>query len=260
MLMASDTADLEECWAYLRPSYIRSEWKEPKKEDVQEWALGRKSRLAAISGPTTTHRMRVYNWLIPLPVLVVQSGRWVDNGVYPSILPKSGVWSQLQALVHSEAPLIVDEPLQSIVDHEGPYASLLQAILDLRIQLLSDIPTDPGIRRIVHWMTESQPQEGLPPLRVQQQLELFFFLLALATQNECLRQQVVFILDGAENIVWLSNKQQTSRFQALKKVAELADQWAQLGCPVGILVGFSEQPKFKELDVCKWLQDRGING
>lgn len=265
MLMAPDRAeDLEDSWASLRPDYIRSDWRLPEKGVVQQWALGNgTSNLAAVEGPTASHRMEVYRWLQPLPVLVPQTGRWVENGVHASLLSKAGVWRQLQSLIHTEG-FFIDEPLRSLADQGGPPALLLQALWELRfLEEEATVVTEPLVRGLVHWITELQPHDivrqlhiDAPLKNVQQQLELFFFLLALSAQNGCLQQQVVFIFDGAESLSDLPVEQQQARFQELKEVVKLLDRWVPLGTPLGVLVGFSRQRRFKELNVCRWLQDR----
>jgi len=247
-------AELEESWEALRPGRAkRLDWQPPDLDVIRDWAyrLGRGGpAVLSLEGPSKVLRSEVYRWMSSLPAVVEQPEEWVEKGVPHSLASGRGSWSLMWSLLLVE-DFLIEDPLRELADRGQRFTEFFRALWEVRFLHGEGRNVRPQITSLTRWASDStlfpDDRETLRRLGIRRALsrrrdryDLMFFLLALARQNECV-ERAVFIFDGLEDVLEQAPNIRRKRFRSLLELTEVAEHWATLGSPTGILFGFSNQ-------------------
>lgn len=239
----------------VRPKVIQVSWEPPNKDDVVAWALALTQGghpLLGIKGPTPAHRQQVYNWAAGGRAGTFQD--WLKHGPINYMTgrllsPGCEPLSLLRDLTRDE--LVVTEPLHGLVDRGFRFTELFKALWEayfLRRECRNE-EYDDLLSAIFRWLVgaDLHPDQAAILRKAhitrdvstpREQLDLLFFLVALAKQNELLHQEVV-IFDGIDQAVRQGDGQDRKNILgAFLTVCEAAERWSKLGAATGLIFGY----------------------
>lgn len=255
--------DLDECWDDLRqtserpicrPRMLKTDWKPPATQDVIAWhnALEDEdgARLLVVKAPSPAHRCLVYSWC---EVEGKTADAWLVKGTHAhfsdQIAKLRGAWGLLWGLIDAD-DLIVDEPLHGLIDQGFRFTELFQAIWEARFLLSEGRDVRDLVHALTAWLTNKQLDANqrtlLRKARIghelssgQEQLDVLFFLTALAQQNDVLDKAAI-AFDGLDRALGQAPKPRRQLLRDLDGLIRSTERWARLGSPVGVMVGFCE--------------------
>jgi len=261
MLYSADTcmaadgqAELEESWDALRPGRAkRLDWEGPNLDAIRDWAyrLGRGGPpVLSLEGPSKVLRSEVYRWMSSLPAVIEHPEEWVEKGVPQSLALGRGSWSLMWSLLSVE-DFLIEDPLRELADQGQRFTEFFRAIWEVRFLYGEGRNVRSQVTSLIRWASDStlfpDDRETLRRLGIRRALsrrrdryDLMFFLLALARQNECV-ERAIFVFDGLEGALDQAPAIRRERFRCLLELTEIAEHWATLGSPTGILFGYSKQ-------------------
>lgn len=221
-------------------------------KDVLDWlnSLGQGEVPILLVEGDPAYRPLVYGWCS-----AIDASQWPVNGLRAEV-----IWSLLTIYrpifsdILTAESLIVDEPLRSMVDQRFYLVSdLFRVILEARFQVREGAQPEFFLQAITQWILGSKlapKQETLFEIagvsrRVQatEQLDLVFFLIALASQTGIVNR-VTLALDRVEQVAGLKDKR--IFLKELDEVAFAAIRWEKLGSTFGLIIGVE---KFSLLNV-----------
>lgn len=247
-----------------RPGSLRPAWTPPDIDRLKAWAeaVGQEpTPILLVEGPTPAHRAAIYR--LTRTVQDDLSDSWLDEGLVKnlshrlskvraigSITPHK--WDLLWNLLTLET-LEVEEPLRTLIDQGHLITEAFKAIWEARFRLDEGREVKDVVSAISNWMTGdtlTTDQRALlgtlgitrEPTTAFERLDMLFFLVALAKQNDLLTS-TVFVFDGLEKAVM---KGASRRKELLKETFDFcvaAERWARLGAPIGFLFGYAGDHK-----------------
>lgn len=246
----------------VRPASIRPNWNPPNIDTLKEWVDGvgtSDSPILLVEGPTPAHRAAVYR--LAKTLQDDKSAAWVEQGVVENLTERLSKVRAIGSIIPHEWDLLwnlltleqleVEEPVRSLIDQGHLFTEFFKAIWEARFQLNEGKDIKPFVTALSRWMTaaplDSSQKELLGQLGIERELEttferldMLFFLVALAKQNELI-SQLVFVLDGLEKVASLGVSPRRQRSKELLDFFLVADRWARLGAPIGFLLGYSNE-------------------
>jgi hypothetical protein len=165
-----------------------------------------------------------------------------------SIIPHE--WDLLWNLLTLET-LVVEDPLRLLVDQGHLITEAFKAIWEARFRLEEGQEVQDAVSAISNWMTGAPldvaqrkflGQLGIvsEPSTTFERLDLMFFLVALAKQNE-LVSRTVFIFDGLERAVVQGVSRRKAFYKECFDFCIAAERWSRLGAPIGFIFGYSKE-------------------
>ncbi len=245
-----------------RPDALRSSWVPPDIDHLKKWAssVGSDARpLLLIEGPTPTHRASVYR--LTKTAQDEMAGKWLERGLVAnltdrisklrcvgSIIPHE--WDLLWNLLTLEQ-LEVEGPVRDLIDQGDLFTQAFKAIWEARFRLDEGRELQTFVSTLARWMTASKLTEEdrvlLGSLGLENELEttferldLLFFLVTLARQNELLYPTVLAI-DGLERMVTQGASKRKESLKELYDFCVAAERWGRLGSPLGFMLGYSNE-------------------
>ncbi len=244
-----------------RPGSLRPSWDPPAIDRLQEWAsrVGQDpSPVLLVEGPTPTHRATLYR--LTKTVQDDLSDSWLTEGLVQnlthrlskvraigSIIPHE--WDLLWNLLTLET-LEVEDPLRLLVDQGHLITEAFRAIWEARFRLDEGREVKDVVSALSKWMTCGELDVGQRKLLTElgitrepsstfERLDLLFFILALAKQNE-LVTSTVFVFDGLDRVTRLGIGRRRAFYKELFDFSVAAERWARLGAPIGFMLGYSK--------------------
>jgi hypothetical protein len=211
-----------------------------------------------VEGPTPTHRSTIYR--LTKTVQDDLSDSWLTEGLVAnlthriskvraigSIIPHE--WDLLWNLLTLEN-LVVEDSLRLLVDQGHLITEAFRAIWEARFRLDEGREVKDVVAALSSWMTcgplDAPQRELLTQLGITREpgttferLDMLFFLLALAKQNE-LVTQTVFVFDGLDRAVRLGIGKRKQFYKELYDFSVAAERWARLGAPIGFILGYAK--------------------
>lgn len=244
-----------------RPGSLRPAWDPPDIDKLQEWAakVGQDpSPVLLVEGPTPAHRAAIYRLTKTVQDDVTDS--WLSEGLVAnlthriskvratgSIIPHE--WDLLWNLLTLET-LVVEDSVRMLVDQGHLITEAFRAIWEARFRLEEGREVKDVVSALSSWMTSaplsSAQREQLTQLGITREpgstferLDMLFFVLALAKQNE-LVTQTVFVFDGLDRAVRQGIGKRRAFYKELHDFTVTAERWARLGAPIGFMFGYSK--------------------
>lgn len=253
--------DSERRPASQRATSLKAEW-QPDVDKLQSWVskIGEEpSPILLVEGPTAAHRSTVYR--LVNKVNEKGSDQWVEQGIVTSLTQRMSQvraagsvipheWDVLWNLLTLEN-LLVEDPLRMLVDQGHLITSAFKALWEARFRLEEGQEVKTFVVALSRWMTGA-PLDGtqrqlLGALGIERELEtvferldMLFFLVTLAKQND-LVHELVFAFDGLDRVVVQSPTKRKVRLKELFDFCVSAERWSRLGAPVGFLLGYSKE-------------------
>jgi hypothetical protein len=164
-----------------------------------------------------------------------------------SIIPHE--WDLLWNLLTLEN-LVVEDPLRMLVDQGHLVTQFFKSLWEARFRLDEGREVREVVQALSNWMTsaplddaqrEQLTQLGVTrkPVTTIERLDMLFFLLALAKQND-LVEQLVFVFDGLDQAVRQGIGKRRQFYKELADFVLAAERWARLGAPIGFMLGYSK--------------------
>lgn len=228
--------------------YVEGEWRKRHRSVVID-AFGPATGEWRDEGVTNSLTARIQRLALP-HVDKASMAAW-----YP---PQPGNWDLVWALIAVEN-FVVEHPLRAMIDHSFYLVHDVHRVLWEARFLAREQPTLQAAEALVdtflRWITgrklNERDQEALTALGIRklvssdtERFDVLCFLLTLGHHNGFL-ERAVFVFDGLERAL------EFDRRPVLRQLQTLLDRgrtWVKLGCPIGILVGFSgEKNDVKQL-------------
>lgn len=274
----SEAIELEDYWSDIRrsskrrPHRLQTDWKPPSLACVQNWRRQLASdgpRILAVEGPTSVLRGEVYG--------LCQAGSqsddaWLVKGVQSHfvdqlsmLLDASESWGLLWGIIDVDE-LILDEPLLGLVDQGFRFTEVFQALWEARFLLSEGRDVRPLMQALADWLSmrplEPDQQELLVRSKVtqelstpQEQLDILLFLVALARQNDVLKDAIA-VFDGLDRALKQDPPTRKKLFRELLGLVATVERWGRLGSPLGLAIGYHEEggtlDSLKRVNVKLW--------
>lgn len=251
----SEALELEDYWDDIRPPkrprHLTMDWHPPLSSRIQGWQ-GQLSldgpRVLAVEGPTSTHREEVYRtcgagkrdgdgWLV----------RSVQAHFVDQFWTLLGDWGLLWGVTDVKE-LILDDPLHGLVDQGFRFTEVFQALWEIRFLRDEGRDVRSLMMALVDWFSMRPLNAGQQDLLArskitrelstpQEQLDVLFFLSALAHQNDVLQNAVV-VFDGLDRALGQAPKPCKKLLRDLLGLVTTAERWGRLGSPLGLAIGY----------------------
>jgi hypothetical protein len=246
-----------------RPDALRSSWEPPDIDRLTKWSsvvgLENSKPLLLIEGPTPAHRASIYR--LTKTVQAEMASKWLERGLVAnltdrvakvravgSIIPHE--WDLLWNLLTLEQLDVVD-PVRSLIDQGDLFTQAFKAIWEARFRLDEGRELQTFVSTLSRWMTASEltraDRELLGSLGIENELEttferldLLFFLVTLARQNELI-YPTVFVFDGLERMVTQGTSKRKASLKEFYDFCLTAERWGRLGSPLGFMLGYSNE-------------------
>lgn len=247
-----------------RPGSLRPNWDPPDIDKLTAWAakVGEDpSSILLIEGPTPAHRMALYR--LTKTDQDDLSDAWLDEGLVANLTHRLSKMRAIGSIIPHEWDLLwnlltletldIEDPVRILVDQGHIITEMFKAIWEARFRLDEGREVKDVVSAISNWMTAS-PISGeqrqllgslgitREPSTVYERLDLLFFLVALAKQND-LVDRAVFVFDGLEKLVTQGISRRKAALKETFEFCVAAERWARLGAPVGFLFGYSGEHK-----------------
>jgi hypothetical protein len=258
-------ASLEFFWQDLRATAklrraktLGLHWKPPTCDAVQNWVSAMGTPVLAIDGPSVTHRQLIYKWLCANDTVLADghapdNDLWLTEGVMANFVRRVSrcdserQWGLLWRLLHIE-DFTVAEPLRGIIDQGHHLTPCFKAIWEARFLLREKSVEEALFRALPKWMTGASltfgDKEALGKVHITkelnpvEQLDMLFFLLALAHQNG-ITDKVIFVFDGLER-----GLKDHRLLNEVYNLTCIVDRWLPLGSATAYVLGYSSERGF----------------
>lgn len=241
---------------------LRPAW-DPDVDKVKDWVAKVGSNperpIILVEGPTPAHRASVYR--LTRTVQEASSELWLEQGIVVnltdrfakeraigSIIPHQ--WDILWNLLTLDS-LEVEDQMHLLVDQGGIFTEAFRAIWEARFRLDEGRELKNFVDLLSRWMTSSplssEERQLLGELGVKSEIEttyerldLLFFLVTLAHQNELIGTRIV-VLDGIDRLLMMGVAKRKAALKELLDFCIVAERWARLGSPLGFILGYSNE-------------------